>query len=191
MSVRTNNGRIVLQDQWQQSGANLPAVQQSYSVMQPQRVTIPDRPRTWEEIYQPQPVRREPLGHFLAMGWQMYGIARKQFIERTEKGYYAYERRTTYRACALAAIYLALSGDSIEQCRLLDLDAIYFGIVRMTGRNIKRITAPAVLTNEHVNEGQLVSLDSHLMTLTDSGWPVKEIVHYCYAAEAWHWSNNG
>lgn len=64
--------------------------------------------------------------------------------------------------------------------------AAEFGITRLTGINYAYVYAPAVASTEYTSRGALVPLLSHLMTLTDSGWPMQEIVAWAYAAEQYH-----
>lgn len=64
-----------------------------------------------------QPARaNDTLSEFLRVGRLYHPLCRKSFVERVQIGYYAYERRTEWRTCALAAAYAGAFGpDSIER----------------------------------------------------------------------------
>jgi hypothetical protein len=167
--IQVNNGRIVLTPKntlqtWQPAPAPPPPI-----LIEPRRQ-----------------IQTQPLGYYLAVGWQRYGVARNAFVQPVTTGYYAYERRTGWRVCALAAIYIGLSGDSAQNVYGLDFNAVEYGITRMTGINLAYVYAPAVASMPGVQKGEPVSLLGHLAHLTDNHWPAKEIIHYCLAAQAWH-----
>ena len=50
------------------------------------------------------------LSRSLALGRTYHPLCRQAFVERVTIGYYAYERRTEWRTCALAAAYAGVFG---------------------------------------------------------------------------------
>lgn len=75
----------------------------------PLPITVPQHvPPPVINIPSPAPQRR--LSDLLEAGRQLHPLCRNAFVERVEMGFYAYEKRTEWRTCALAAIYAALFG---------------------------------------------------------------------------------
>lgn len=85
-------------------------------------------PRRWEpehlrrpappivRIPGPAPTPGPMMSELLMIGRQYHPLCRGSFVEKVAVGYYAYERRTEWRTCALAAMYAgAFGAASIEK----------------------------------------------------------------------------
>ena len=134
-----------------------------------------------------KPKRTQYIATALQQGWQMYGTARGTFVQLSQRPTYAFDApQRVVGVCAVAAIYIALSGARGEEVQRIGYDAAVFGITRLTGINYGKMLAPAVQGTEHVKVGEDVSFLGHLMTLTDYGWPEREIIAYAFEAEKRH-----
>ena len=97
------------------------------TIHNPAELIVPERPLPVphqhppiiiEALPQEPPVetRTGTLSNFLQIGRLYHPLCRNAFVEKVQIGYYAYERRTEWRTCALAAAYAGAFGpQSIER----------------------------------------------------------------------------
>jgi hypothetical protein len=79
------------------------------------------------------------LAGFLAIGRTYHELARYAFVEKVQMGYYAYERRTEWRTCALAAAYAGAFGpQAVERPEFSYSEAVW-RLSKQVGYNLDQL----------------------------------------------------
>lgn len=64
-----------------------------------------------------RPANDAPMHHFLLYGCTLHAQALDSFVEVDDIGYYAHEKRTEWRTCAVAALYAGVYGRNVIERR--------------------------------------------------------------------------
>jgi hypothetical protein len=79
------------------------------------------------------------LAGYLSVGRTYHELARFAFVEMVQLGYYAYERRTEWRSCALAAAYAGAFGpQAVERSEFSYSEAIW-RLSKQVGYNLDQL----------------------------------------------------
>ncbi len=144
----------------------------------PTVINVTPLPPTPIQIHiQPQQTATMHLAALLLRGRQYHPLCRNGFVEAVQIGHYAYERRTEWRTCALAAAYAGAFGAESIQKSSFSYSMAIFRLSNLINLDIGKtnITGPTGRQNNIADE---------MIQLTDNNlWETDGIVEWLASLE--------